>query len=69
MRNYAKLYETMQNMDAQFRANVSICMRLRIKHCLAEFIRGNPRQPADPPKVAQRPPFPTTLLALGARMT
>ena len=29
----------------------------------------HPRQPADPPKVAQGPPFPTPLLAPGARMT
>ena len=45
MRNYAKLCKTMQNyaklwkLDAQFRANVSICTRLRIECSLPEFSR------------------------------
>ncbi len=56
MRNYAKLCETMRNyaklcetkrfsqicrkLDAQFRANVSICTRLRIESSLPEFASG-----------------------------
>ena len=62
MRNYAKLCETMQNyaklcetirnyaklckLDAQFRANVSICTRLQIESSLPELARpasGNAR--------------------------
>ena len=45
MRNYAKLCETIRNyaklckLDAQFRANVSICTRLRIESSLPEFAR------------------------------
>ena len=31
-----------RKLDAQFRANVSILQCLRIKNCLAEFIRGSP---------------------------
>ena len=51
-----------EKSDAQFRANVSICMRLRIKN-------ASRNSSPDPPKVAQGPPFPTPLLAPGARMT
>ena len=56
MRNYTKLYETTRSypklcetirnyaklwkLDAQFRANVSICTRLRIESSLPEFASG-----------------------------
>ena len=49
MLNYAKLCETMRNyaelwkLDAQFRANVSICTRLRIESSLPEFSSGSCR--------------------------